>query len=58
MTNNNIKQPSRIIKYKNEIITSIWKITDIYNDYFIQKINNIRSKISPGRVNHTKILNM
>ena len=40
------------------IIYSRKKITNIYNDHFISKINKIREKFFPGRVNHMDIINM
>ena len=49
LTNNNKQNPPRIISYNNIVITKLKEICNIANNYFIQKINNIRDKFT---INH------
>ena len=44
MTNSHKQYPPRLIKYNNNVITKLKEITNIANNYFINKIHNIRSK--------------
>ena len=46
ITNNTKMIPPRIISYNNSIITSIKTIANIANEYFIRKIDIIRSKFT------------
>lgn len=56
VTNNVSKSPPRNIIHNGQMVTSLRKISNIANKFYIDKINKIRDSFTPNEVDHIEIL--